>query len=217
MLVAIGAVLALVVLLLVIAQLVLPGIAEQRLRDRLSRSGTVQRVEVDAFPAIELLWHHADRVVVRMGTYHSTPAALSTTLTGIGNAGSLDASANQLDTGLVTLRNARLTKHGSEVSASATITESDLQAALPVLDSVQPISSSGGQLTLQGTATVLGVTASIDVTVGPRGGALVASPDIPFGGFATVTLFSNPHIAVEGVAAAGAPGGFAVTASARLR
>src|SRR5207248_45620 len=50
-----------IVLLLVVAQLVLPGIAEQRLRDRLSRNGTVIQVHVSAFPAIELLWHHADR------------------------------------------------------------------------------------------------------------------------------------------------------------
>ena len=48
----------------------LPGIAAQRLRDRLSRSGRVLEVKVEAFPAIELLWHQADRVVVRMASYH---------------------------------------------------------------------------------------------------------------------------------------------------
>ena len=44
-----------VLVLLLVAQLVLPGIAAQRLRDRLSRSGQVLKVEVDAFPAVELL------------------------------------------------------------------------------------------------------------------------------------------------------------------
>lgn len=213
----IGGVLVVILLLLVIAQLVLPGIAAQQLRDRLARDGTVEKVEVSAFPAIQLLWHHADSVVVRMRSYRSSPAALSGTLTGIADAGSLDASADLLDTGLVTMRDATLTKRGNDVTATATITEADLKSALPVLDSVAPVSSSGGQLTLQGTASLLGVSATIDVTVGPRGGDLVAAPDVPFGGFATVTLFSNPRIAVQGIDGVAAPGGFEVTAHARLR
>ena len=145
-----------VVVLLAIAQLVLPGIAAQVLRDRLRRSGTVQKVEVDAFPAIELLWHQADRVVVQMGRYHSNPSTLSRTLGEIADTGSLDASANRLDTGLVTLRDARLTKHGADLNGTATITNADLRAALPVLDSVTPVGSSGGQVTLHGTTTVPG-------------------------------------------------------------
>lgn len=215
-LVVVGGVVALIVVLLVVAQLILPGIAAQQLRDRLARSGTVEKVEVDAFPAIKLLWHDADKVVVRMSSYRSTPAALSNTLTGIGDAGSLDASVTRLDTGLLTLRNASLTKRGNELRAAATITEADVRSSIPALDSVQPVGSSDGQLTLRGKATLLGVTASVDVTVGPRNGALVATPDVPFGGFATITLFSNPRIAVEGVSATSAPGGLAVTALAHL-
>lgn len=214
---SIGGAVLVIVVLLVIAQLVLPGIAAQRIRDRLARSGTVERVEVDAFPAIKLLWHQADHVVVRMSSYRSSPSALSGTITGITDTGSLDASANELQTGLVTLRDARLTKRGNQVSASATITEADLRSALPVLDSVSPVASSDGRVTLRGTATVLGVTVSVDITIGPRDGALVAMPDVPFGGFATVTLFSNPQIAVSGVAASPAPGGFQLSALARLR
>jgi hypothetical protein len=206
-----------IVLLLAIAQLVLPGIAAQRLRDRLARSGTVEKVEVDAFPAIELLWHHADRVVVRMRSYTSTPTALSSTLDEIGDTGSLDASTDRLNTGLLTLRDATLTKRGEELRAAATVTEADLRSSLPVLDSVQPVTSSGGELTLQGTATLLGVTATVDVTVRPQDGALVAAPDVPFGGLATVTLFSNPRIAVQSVTATPARVGFALRARAQLR
>lgn len=210
-------VLLVIVVLLGVAQLVLPGIAAQRLRDRLARSGTVEKVEVDAFPAIELLWHQADHVVVRMRSYRSTPAALSQTLDGIGDAGSLDASAQELDTGLLTLRDATLSKRGNELRATATITEADLRSSIPILDAVTPVGSSGGRITLQGTATVLGVTATVDVTVGPQNGALIAAPDVPFGGFATITLFSNPRIAVQGVSASPAPGGFDVEAAATLR
>jgi hypothetical protein len=206
-----------VIVLLVVAQLVLPGIAEQSLHDRLARSGRVIKVEVDAFPAIELLWHQADRVVVRMATYTSTAHALSATVAQVADVGSLDASATEFRSGLLTLRDATLRKRGSVLSGSASVTEADLRAALPILDSVQPVSSSGGRLTLQGTATLLGVSATVDATVRPQNGALVVSPDVPLGGLATITLFSNPAVQVQSVAANPSPGGFAVSARAQVR
>jgi hypothetical protein len=85
--------LALVVALLAVAQLVLPGVAAQRLRDRLSRSGRVIDVAVHAFPAIELLWHRADRVAIRMATYRATPSSLADTLAQARDVGTLHASA----------------------------------------------------------------------------------------------------------------------------
>jgi hypothetical protein len=215
-LVVLGGIVVLIVVLLVVAQLVLPGVAAQQLRNRLARSGTVVRVEVDAFPAITLLWHHADKVVIRMSSYRATPASLSSTLGGIGEAASLDASVGRLDTGLLTLHDASLTKRGNSLSATATVTEAELRSSIPALDSVQLVGSSGGQLTLRGTATVFGVSASVDVTVAPHNGTLVATPDLPFGGFAAITLFSNPRIAVQGVSATPVPGGLALTALAHL-
>lgn len=214
---AVGAVLLVIVVVLGVAQLVLPGIAAQRLRDRLARSGTVEKVEVDAFPAIELLWHHADRVVIRMGDYRSAPAKLSSTLGQIRGTSTLDASVTDLATGLLTVRNARLRKRGNALTATATITQADLRASLPILDAVRPVASTDGQLTLQGTATVFGVTAAVDVTVRPQNGALVASPDVPFGGFATLTVFSNPAIAVEGVSAKAVSDSFVLSVVGQLR
>jgi hypothetical protein len=206
-----------VLLLLVLAQLVLPGIAEQLLRDRLSKSGRVLEVHVDAFPAIELLWHQADKVVVRLGQYRSSPSHLSSLLDQASDVGSLDASATELDTGLLTLRDTTLTKRGAELTGSAQVTEADLRSAVPFLDGVQPIASSGGQLTLRGTATLLGVTASVDATVGAQDGKLVVQPNLPFGGLATVTVFSNPHVQVQGVGASLTPSGFSVSVWAKLR
>ena len=208
---------AAVLLLLVLVQLVLPGIAEQRLRDRLARSGRVIKVEVDAFPAIELLWHQADRVVVRMATYRSSASALGGTVAQVADVGSLDASARELRAGLLTLRDATLRKRGSILTGRASVTEANLRAAFPILESVRPVASSGGQLTLQGTATLLGVSATVDATVRPQDGALVVTPDVPLGGLATITLFSNPAVQVQSIAADPAPGGFAVSARAQLR
>src|SRR2546423_453444 len=99
---SLGGLVAVIVLLLVIAQLVLPGVAAQRLRDSLSKSGRVLEVKVSAFPAIELLWHRADSVVVRLGRYRSTPGHLGSKLGEASDTGTLDASVQELDTGLLT-------------------------------------------------------------------------------------------------------------------
>ena len=206
-----------VLVLLVIAQLVLPGIAAQRLRDRLSRSGKVLHVEVDAFPAIELLWHQADRIVVRVAQYRSTPGHFGSLLDEAADVGSLDASATEFDAGLLTLRDATLRKRGNELTGTARVTEGDLRSAVPFLDGVQPVASANGQLTLRGTATLLGVTASVDATVAADQGRLIVQPDVPFGGLATVTVFSDPRLEVQGVSAASAPDGFSVSATGRLR
>jgi len=205
-----------VVGLLVVAQLVLPGLAANRLRVQLARSGQVLEVQVHAFPAIELLWHRADSAVIRLGRYRPAPAQLGATVDQSADVGSLQASAAELDTGLLTLRNARLHKQGDQLTASAAVTEADLRAALPILSSVTPVASGNGQLTLRGTASLFGVSATVDATVRAQNGALVIAPEVPFGGLATVTAFSNPHLAVQSVGATAVAGGFSVMASAQL-
>jgi hypothetical protein len=97
------------------------------------------------------------------------------------------------------------------------VTQQDLRAAVPFLDSVEPVASGNGQLTLRGTATLLGITGSVDATVAARNGALVVAPDVPFGALATVTVFSNPHVAVQGVSASSSPNGFSVSATGRVK
>jgi LmeA-like phospholipid-binding len=202
----------LVLLVLVVAQLLLPGIAAQELRNDLAQSGTVLEVKVSAFPAIELLWHKADSVVVRMGRYKSGVSHLGDTLGRAVDAGSLDASAQELVVGPLTLRNATLRKRGSELTGSATVTESDLRSAVFFLDHVEPIASGNGQLTLRGTASFLGLHAAVDATVAAQNGDLVVAPDVPLGGIATLTLFANPNVKVQSVSASSVPGGFRVSA-----
>lgn len=212
----IAAVAGLVVIVLVVlgvAQLVLPGIAAQRLRDRLSHSGRVLSVQVSAFPAIELLWHRADKVVIRMAGYRqSAPSKLGSTLDQVSDVGTLDASAQEFVDGLLVVHDASLTKRGDQLSASATVSEANLRSVLPILDSVTPVASSGGQLTLRGTASLFGLSATADATVGATDGALYVTPDVPL--LPRIRLFSSDHIAVEGVSATSAPGGFTVHATA---
>jgi hypothetical protein len=205
---------AVIVLLLVVAQIVLPGIATQDLRNRLSHNGRVLSVSVSAFPAIELLWHQADKVVVRMARYRSTTGHLHSLLGETADTGSLDASARELDTGLITLHDAELHKRGDQLLGSATVTPADLRSALGgSIQNLQPVASGDGRLTFQGT--LLGVTA--DATLRAQGGALVVSPDVPLLNLITVNVFRDPRVYIEGVGARDAPGGFALHGRARLR
>jgi hypothetical protein len=206
-----------VLIVLVLAQLFLPGIAAQRLRDDLDKSGTVLEVKVSAFPAIKLLWHQADSVVVRMASYRSGVSHLGSTLAGAVDAGTIDASAQQLEVGPLTLLGGTLRKRGSELTGAATVTEADLRSAVFFLDNVEPIASDDGRLTLRGTASFLGLTATVDATVAAQNGALVVAPDVPFGGIATLTLFSNPHVEVKSVSATTVPGGFRITADGKVQ
>jgi hypothetical protein len=211
------AVAGVVLVVLILAQLLLPGIAASRLRDQLSKSGTVLSVKVSAFPAIELLWGHADSVVVRMGNYTAGASEIGGRLGGVGNVGKLDASATQVNSGVLTLHDARLRKSGNELIGTAEVRQADLRSAVPFLDNVQPLASADGRLVMRGTASLLGLTTSVDVTVAAHDGALVVAPNVPFGGLATITLFNDPHIRVQSVAAAAVPGGFSIEAQASVR
>ena len=206
---------AVVVVVLIAAQLVLPGIATQRLRDRLARSGQVLRVQVSAFPAIKLLWHHADRVVIRLGRYRSSPAALPGQLSALSDVGSLDATAQEITDGVLTLHDTSLVKSGNQVRGTATVQEADLRSAVPILTSVTPVASQDGRLTLRGTASLFGFSGSVDAAVSAQNGKLVLAPDIPF--FPTLTLFSVPGLRVDSASAAPVAGGFSVLVTATAR
>ena len=213
---AVLGVVGLLIVLLGVAQLVLPGVAAQRIRSQLDRYGHVRSVSVSAFPAIELLWHHADSVTVKLDSFRSDGAQLSGRLSQLHDVGTVHASVARATVGLLTVRDVRLVKHGSSLVATARITDADLRDALPIVRSVTPVASEDGQLTLRGAADVFGQSIAVDFSVQASHGALVITPDLPFGGVATVTAFAEPDVHVTGVSATAEPGGFSVRATATL-
>ena len=219
-LLALGTTVIVVLLLELVAQLALPGIAADHVRDQLQKSGRVLDVEVSAFPALELIFHQADSVTVRMASYRSGTSQLTSLLQESGDVGTLHASAATFTDGLLTLHNATLTKHGNTLTGTAQVHESDLTHAIPLIKSVTPIASSGGTLTLQGTAAIpfLG-NVTVPFVVQVEGGELIAKPAISLpvvGGLFTLKLFSNPHVRITSVSAAKAAGGFTVSATGTL-
>ena len=68
---------------------------------------------------------------MRVARYRSSPGRFGRLLDEAANVGSIDASARELDTGLLTLRDATLRKRGNELTGTARITEADLRSAVP--------------------------------------------------------------------------------------
>ena len=205
---------AAVVAALAAAQLILPGVAADQLRDRLARSGRVISVHVEAFPAIELLWHQAGQVDVHLASYRAGTSTLGHSLAQTAEAGTVNARVDVLSTGLVTLRDATLHKRGDVLTGTAFLTAADLRGALPAGVQVRPVASGAGALVVR--ASALGLSA--DATLRAHGGALEIAPDLPLvGGLLTFTLFRAPHVYIEGVGASAVAGGYAVFGTARLR
>src|SRR5947208_2756591 len=100
--------LAVLVLLAVVAQVVLPGLPENRIRDRLPHDGRLEGVRVSAVPAVKLLWGNADRVPVRMARFRAAVGRLGDLIGRTGDAGRVDASARELDLLTLRMRDARL-------------------------------------------------------------------------------------------------------------
>src|SRR3982074_1955002 len=215
-LIAAAIVLAVLVGLAAGAQLLLPGIAADRLRDRLAHDGRVESVSVSAFPAIKLLWGRADRATVRMANVRAGVGRLGSAIWRAVDTGRVDASARELDVLTLRLRDAQLRKRGNRLMGEATGTDADLPAALPPGFAVRPVASANGQLVLRGTATFFGATISANAVLLAQDGQLKIAPDVPFGAFATLTAFSDPHVHVDVVDARAVPGGFRLTASGRL-
>jgi hypothetical protein len=211
-----------IALFLVLAQLFLPGIAASRISSRVGKYGTVESVSVSAWPAIKLLWGHADSVTVRAGRLTISPKQTAKLLWEARGAAAMRATAPVVQEGRLRLRDVSLRKRGSLMTAEAQMTQADVRAALPPRLSVHLLASGGGSVTVKASGGLFGLGASVDAVAGPSEGRLIARPL----GFllrgVRLMLFADPHVQVEGVganalsAAAGAPS-YRLTMTARLR
>ena len=216
--IALPALAGLALVLLVAAQLILPSVAASRLRDELSAHGTVQSVKVRAFPALKLLWGEADSVSIRMGELHTAVVQSGDLLAKANETGNLEVLIGTASVGPLALHDLRLHAHGGELQGQASVTEAELNAALPPGLGVQPIASGDGRLLLRGSASLFGFGVSADSLLSAQDGKLVIEPaGLPLGGLARLTVYADPRIAITGVGVSPSPGRFTFTADGRLR
>jgi hypothetical protein len=192
---------AAVVLVLVLAQLILPGIAADRVRARVGRYGTVRSVSVSAWPAVELLWGRVDAVKVRVQSMRISPAQTAKLLWEARGVRRMDVTVNSVKEGPLQLHDARFEKRGTALAGEAWTAQADVQAALGEMVEVKLLSSGAGQVEVRAGGGLFGVATSVDAVASAQQGKLVVRPlGLPLTGL-KLTLFADKHVHVEGVGA----------------
>jgi LmeA-like phospholipid-binding len=199
------------VVLLGLAQIFLPKIAASRISERIGKYGSVDSVHVSAWPAIELLWKHADSVKVKATRLRVSPAQTSKLLHEASGVDRMDVSVASVQEGPLRLRGVSFHKHGSRMSAHAHLATADVTAALPPGIGVQLLDSGGGKVEVRASGGLFGVGASANAVAEAEGGKLVVHPRGLLLDAIKLTLFADPRVYVTGVSAirATGPGGVA--------
>ncbi len=188
-------------LLLGLAQVVLPRIAASRISSRVGRYGSVESVSVKAWPAVKLLWGNADSVRVRARSLKLSPAQTAKLLWEARGFNHIAMTAATVQEGPLRLSDASLQKQGQALAAQAHISGADAAAALPPGVSAQLLSSEAGEVKVKAQGGLFGVRASVDALAAPSDGKLVVRPlGVLLSGL-QLTLFSDPHVYVQGVGA----------------
>jgi hypothetical protein len=193
------------VLLLGLAQVFLPRVAANRISSRLGRYGGVESVSVKAWPAVKLLWGSADSVTVRARSLRLSPAQTAKLLWEARGLSRIAMTAASVREGPLRLSEVSFRKRGKELSAQARITGADVRSALPEGLGVQLLSSEGGQVEVKAGGGLFGVNASVDAVAAASSGKLVVHPVGALLSGLRLTLFSDPHVYVEGVGASVEP------------
>jgi len=189
------------IVVLGLAQLILPRIAERTISSRISRYGKLESVHVSAWPAVELLWGHVDSVRVRARSLRLSAAQAASLLWESRGVSRMDVHAGAVELGRLRVTDATLTKLGGALNAVAQASEADVGAALPPGFSLRLMRSERGEVEVQSSGGLFGIGASVDAVASASEGKLVARPRGFLLGAIQLTLFSDPHVHVEGVGA----------------
>jgi hypothetical protein len=190
-----------IALLLVLAQVLLPGIAADRISSRLARYGHIDSVEVKAFPAVELLWEHADTVRVHASELTVPLSRVGHVLREARGAHDVDMSAAYVRVGPLVLSEVSFHKRGPRLVADALAGEAAVAAALPRGLHVRLLRSEAGTVEVSVGGGLFGVGGEIDAIAQAREGKLIAHPANALLGLFSLTLYEDPHVYIEGVAA----------------
>jgi hypothetical protein len=188
------------VVVLGLSQLLLPGLAAQRVRDKIGRYGVVHSATVHAFPAIQLLWGSAQSATVHAGALDMTSAQASELLWETRHIPRIDMHAESMRVGSFTLQQMSWEKRGEVLSTQGTVAETALRAAIPGSASVQLLGNTPAGVEIRVSGNLFGINAAVDVLLSAQNGKLVAQPQgIPFAGFVKVTVLSEPHLYVRSI------------------
>ncbi len=195
-----------VVLVLVLAQVFLPGIVASRIRSRVGRYGKVESVSVKAWPAVELLWGDADSVTVRAGSLRGSQEQAAALLWEGRGLGNLKLTARSAQVGQLAFSDMSLSKRGSALKVQARMTDADVREALPKGFDAHLVKSEGGEVELSVSGALFGIGATVNAVATASEGRLTVRPRGFLIEALQLTLFDEPHVYVESVSASAEPG-----------
>jgi hypothetical protein len=220
---ALLAVAGLLVVVLIVGQIVLPRVAARRLRAGLERHGSDVRVQVEAMPAIKLLWHRADRVTVRVGHLRPGGSGSGTSLPDLladtKAADRLDVSVALLDARQLRIHDVGLRKKGNTLVAHVRVTAAAIDAALPPRLRISARQIAPDRLAVSGGTRVFGrqFAGRALILIDGRGRIVLRPDGIPLASLVTVPVFSDDRVAVDGMTTSSTGDGFAATVRGHLR
>ena len=188
------------VTLATLSELLLPGLAERRLRGSLSERGSGITVAIEAEPAAKLLLGRADRVRVQARELRSQSGSASDLAPKVDR---LEADIGTLVVGRLRLEGASLRKRGADVTARATVSRRAIQSALPASIRLGAPKASPDGPAFTATVSFLGRSQRLTVVARARDGRIRLEPDLPLPGFVALTVFEDPRVFVESVSADG--------------
>ncbi len=191
------------VTLATLSEILLPGLAERRLRNSLSERGSGITVAIEAEPAAKLLLGRADRVRVRVRALRAQSGPAGDLAARAAKVDALDADIGTLVVGRLRLEDASLRKRGDDVTARATVSRRAIQSALPasIKLGAPKVSPDGPAFTA--TVSFLGRSRRLTVVARARDGRIRLEPDLPLPGFVSLTVFEDPRVFIESVSADG--------------
>jgi hypothetical protein len=182
-----------------LGELLLPSLAEHRLRQALSANSEGVTVRVAAEPGLKLLFGHADRVDVRIRQMRSGRGHLGDLLARTGHTDRLDATVGQLVTHGLQVTDVSLRKRGRVLTARATVTRQAIADALPSWVRLREQAAGRNALAFSASARALGHTVRATVLVRADGGRLLLEPKSPVGALLHLTLFADPRTTIDAI------------------
>jgi hypothetical protein len=209
---------AVLVALLVLAQFLLPSLAERSIRGKVDDVATVKSVKVKAFPAVKLLWKHADEVDVQLGDVSSGTGKFADLVEEARGVDKVDVTAERAKIGDADLTRAEFHKDGDNLVGTGFMSEDAILAALPLGFRVKPVRTDGGALIVRGSPGILGGAVGVEGRVVTQDGAIVVNPEnVPLvGGLVDYTVFTDDRVNVSTVTAKKIGSNFVITARGTL-
>ncbi len=195
-----------IVVVLVGAQVFLPGIVASKIRSRVGRYGKVESVSVKAWPAVKLLWGHADSVTVRTGSLRGSQEQAAALLWEARGLGDMKLTAKSAQVGQLAFSDMSLSKRGSALTVLARMTDTDVRQALPTGFDAHLVKSESGEVELSVSGALFGVGATVNAVASASEGRLTVRPRGFLIEALQLTLFAEPHVYVESVSASAEAG-----------